>query len=103
MIYLSLRDRLSCARFARAARLATRRCDGVDSARPGAAHPAGITVTTALEPEEPRVGDCVRLTIEVEHSTDLLIAVAEPAKQPDLELIEVQPASIPPATSSAWW
>ena len=64
--------------------------------------PPGITVTTASEPEEPRVGDRVRLTIEVAHPADLLISlVAEPATQPDLELIEVQPASTLPATSPA--
>jgi len=64
--------------------------------------PPGLTVTTVLEPEEPRVGERVRLTIEVAHPADLLVSlVAEPATQPDLELIEVQPASMSPATSSA--
>ena len=62
--------------------------------------PPGITVTTALEPEEPRVGDRVRLTIVVDHPVDLLISlVTEPAKQPNLEVLEVQPASTLPVTS----
>lgn len=63
--------------------------------------PPGITVTTSLEPEEPRLGDRVRLTIEVEHPADLLLSlVSTPARRPDLEIIEVQPPSTLPASGA---
>jgi hypothetical protein len=60
--------------------------------------PPGITVTTSLEPEEPRVGDRVRVTIEVEHPDDVLVSlVSSPARRPDFEIIEVQPPSTTPS------
>lgn len=60
--------------------------------------PPGISVSTVVEPEEPRLGDRVRLTIEVEHPVDVLISlVSTPARRPELETIEVEPPSTLPA------
>ncbi|MFN8639627.1 MAG: hypothetical protein U0360_09270 [Dehalococcoidia bacterium] len=54
--------------------------------------PPDITVTTNLEPEEPRVGDRVRVTIEIDHASDRLITlVSGLARRPDLEVFATEP------------
>lgn len=60
--------------------------------------PPDITVATNLEPEEPRVGDRVRVTIEVDHPLDRLVTlVSGLERRPDLELVSTEP----PVTTSS--
>ena len=76
--------------------------DGARAAAQAPGPPPGVTVTTSVEPEEPRVGDRVTLTIEVDHPADLLISlVATPPRRPELEVIEVGlPSTLPGAGGS---
>ena len=63
---------------------------GVPVSAQAPATPRGITVATSVEPEEPRVGDRITVTINVEHPADLLISlVSTPPRRADLEIIEV--------------
>jgi hypothetical protein len=53
--------------------------------------PPGVTVTTSVEPAEPRLGDRVHVTLAVQHPDDVLVSLVDgPARRPDLELIESQ-------------
>ncbi len=56
------------------------------------APPGAIEVTTTTEPEEPRVGERVRVVVEVTHDTDRLVVMTEGLeRQPGLEVITTEP------------
>lgn len=60
--------------------------------------PPDFTVTTNLEPEEPRVGDRLHVTIDVDHPLDRLVTVVSGLeRRPDLEVI----STTPPVTSAS--
>ena len=63
----------------------------------GVAHaqePPRFDVTATLQPRAATLGEHVRLSVIVEHSTDLLITVAEPARVSDIELVATEPETV---------
>jgi hypothetical protein len=64
---------------------------------PGAAsaqEPPRFEVTATLQPRAATLGDRVRLTITVQHATDLLISASEPARVSDIELVAIEPETV---------
>lgn len=59
--------------------------------------PPGVTIAISVEPEEPRVGDRVRVTIAVEHPADRLVTTAVGlSRRPDLEVVSSEPPTTLP-------
>jgi len=51
-------------------------------------------VTATLQPRAATLGDHVRLTVIVEHATDLLISASEPARVSNIELVAIEPETV---------